>query len=589
MSTLHCKLGALVAVTAALGSAACGLPMADRAEEVVNQCSTSDTCGPTGVCVDGTCVSTRADLGGLSLQLDLPTTSPYGPGTSTLLELGAKGLAPVGEEPSGFVVPLDLVHPGLVAVSATMTLATPIPAGCELYAASADVSPTTHAVPMKLVLQPTDAARGLSLHAYTADAEADNVASALVPAGRYDVYASWTDHLPEADKGLLAGCDIPPVLLLDQTLGDAHVAVSLTVGEPQRISGDFQSFDLTGWTIDLVDNEGGRVIAAEQTLGAPSNGTTSFELASWVELRPLAVLRLTPPESAPAMPTIVWKLDAADVDGDNHVSFDLAPLAGQAPVLLEGTVLDEHGGEPLGAQVVVQSLAFAEPIGQNQAFQTSASTDGYGNFTLSLLPGTYLVSALPSDATLALSQQQLVLSAQSLPGHTVLVQPKSTIGGRATTSLGPASGIAVSFQPSASPPGTFIENLLAASAVGPSSATASTAADGSFSAALDPGVFDLSLRPSAGSGFPWLVRSRLTILPEQPAADLGELGVTNPVVLTGVVRAPDGTPLGNALVRAWLPIATSAQAGKETVLQIAETIAGVDGSYRLNLPASTSQ
>ena len=67
----------------------CGVPLEERGAELHNSCTLDEECGAGDRCAGGQCVSTRASLGGLLLQVDLPASSPFGAGTSTLKVLNA--------------------------------------------------------------------------------------------------------------------------------------------------------------------------------------------------------------------------------------------------------------------------------------------------------------------------------------------------------------------------------------------------------------------------------------------------------------------------------------------------------------------
>jgi hypothetical protein len=115
-----------------------------------------------------------------------------------------------------------------------------------------------------------------------------------------------------------------------------------------------------------------------------------------------------------------------------------------------------------------------------------------------------------------------------------------------------------------------------------------TIESGQLSMALDPGTFDLSIRPETESGYPWLVRPHIEIAPGDEVSQLGSLQVPFPVALQGTLLDADGKPVADAVIRAWLPIADS-NGEKSTVIQLAEIVTGADGSYVLLLPPSVTQ
>jgi len=147
-------------------------------------------------------------------------------------------------------------------------------------------------------------------------------------------------------------------------------------------------------------------------------------------------------------------------------------------------------------------------------------------------------------------------------------------------------------QASAAPALTYREAVLSSSELQPTSATGITDANGFFGVSLDPGNFDVFVRPGDNAQLPWLVEPRVNIPSSDVSqtADLGRLAITHPVILTGGVLSPVGNRLPGATIRAWLALPSP---DDETVLptavQIAETTADSAGNYRLLLPASISR
>jgi hypothetical protein len=179
-------------------------------------------------------------------------------------------------------------------------------------------------------------------------------------------------------------------------------------------------------------------------------------------------------------------------------------------------------------------------------------------------------------------------------GRAIDINPKASLEGSATSPQGGAAhDVSVLLQSSAPESATFLQSTLTISELQATNATTVTDGSGAFALAVDPGVLDVSLRPSSGSNLPWLVRPRVTIQPsaEPQKADLGLLAISNPVVLRGQVRSAAGHVLPGAQIRAWLTLPSTSDGGdaRPTAIQIAETTAGGNGSYQLLLPASISQ
>lgn len=593
------RRAALYLLLAAVASG-CGVPLKESDEPLVNSCSTDEDCGPEGVCRESMCVATRASLSGLLLQLDLPPQSPYGAGSSSLIVPADDGVLLEGKNEGGFRVGYDLAVPELVRISNVRLEVSPAPPGCV---AAGDGS-----VPVSVQLHPAGQPVGLPLTVYTSrstlvdDDEGERYRCSLeVPAGTYDIYVT-VDRNENDETDPNQDCALPPVLLTDHQLDSANVAIDVSVTSPTVLTGSVSGLNeklhLTDWTLELVENKNGRPISTpwvfERRAGIEPPG--EFTVSYWPELADEAVIRLSPPGGAAAMPTVLWLLDAVDLDGDQHVGLDLTALATATPVDIEGSVLDDASGSGVGATVTIQSRELlGGEFGANAAYRTTADAGSAGRFDVSLLPGTYKVIAQPGGAPdRAVTEASWKINQNDLGGgKTILLQPKTALVGAVQTAGGaPAFDVPASLQPSATPPLPYLDDVLSTYDVLPTNATALTDGGGGFSIPVDPGAFDLSIRPPEGSGLPWLVRARVTIqsTDEPTTADLGPLTVTNPVVLSGTLHSPQGQPLGGAVIRAWMPMGDDdGEQGLSTVIQIAQGLSDPSGRYQLYLPASISQ
>ena len=617
---------AMVTAALAVGMAGCGVPLLDPGATLVNTCTASEECGTDGVCLGGQCVSTRASLSGLLLQLDLPSSSLWGASTSTLLDPSEDGLVLQGRSDAGFVVSHDLVVPELVNISEVRLQIAQPPVGCS---AASDGS-----MPLVVQMQPAEQPVGLPLAQYSAKSELlhDGTetrysASLSVPAGQYDIYLQ-VDRDPSNPDDPNQNCRLPPVLLAAQNISGASVAVNVTASPDSTpveltgfVTGLSSNLSLEGWTIDLVENAGGRPISTSQSFGKRALGSGSsthwgggsgqggsggvpvppapFALSYWPKFAGEPLIRLTPPSDAVGMPTVLWLLSAVDLGGTNHVGLDLSALAAATPIKIDGSVLDESSGG-VGARVTIQSQALlGGEFGGNVAYRTTADAGSSGHFEVSLLPGTYKVIAVPGGApNEAITEATWKINQNDLGGgKTVVLNPKGSMVGTVLTPAGSAAfRVPANLQPSASPALAYLDEILSTYDLLPTTATALTDDSGAFSIPVDPGVFDLSLRPEDSSGFPWLVRAQVTVQPKTepaaPADDLGTLALSCPVVLEGQIRAADGSLLPGAVIRAWLPVPAApgdTDQSRPTVIQIARALSDANGSYALHLPASISQ
>ncbi|MBW2453697.1 MAG: hypothetical protein JRI68_04265 [Deltaproteobacteria bacterium] len=590
----------------------CGIPLAADAPTLDNTCDSNDDCGTGGVCRDGMCVSTKADLPGLLIQIDVPPDAPDAQGTSSLIDLAAMDVILQGQAANGFVVSHDLVTEHLVQVTAELQIAPP-PTECLPGTAGF----LENSVPISVELRPVVNAVGIPLTVYAGSSDArdpdSNAVSLDVAAGTYDVYL--VPVIPEnideeTDDDLNEPCRraIPPVFLPNQELTDATVGVQIaTGGEPRDLTGSFVGFDLQDWSVELVENKRGRVISTvDDDLETTSAvDPTNFAVKFWPEQLESdgvdAVIRLTPPEAKHelGMPTVLWHLTAVDLDGDYQVELDLSTLSQAEVIHIGAKVRDPSAGPDVGvpSTIVIQSEELLNgEFGGNVTYKTTVTTDGDGAFEAWILPGTYKVVAVPSSTTdRAITQVTWPFDPGDLgDGRAIDLEPKASLEGTATIPAGGAAhDVSVLLQSSAPESATFLQSMLRISELQATSATTVTGESGAFKLGVDPGVLDVSLRPSSDSNLPWLVRPRVTIQPsEEPQkADLGPLPISNPVVLKGIVESAGGHVLPGAQIRAWLtlPSTGNGSAERPTAIQIAETTASGSGSYRLLLPASISQ
>jgi hypothetical protein len=225
-----------IAVTAgsALIVSACGVPLEGTTAPLANQCTSESDCGATGTCHEGMCVSTLADLPAVLLQVQLPTTAPYGAGSSTLLDPESAGVILQGESPTGYWQAHDLVVPALVHITNARLQVSPVPEGCST---AADGS-----LPVSVQLQPAEAPVGLPLPIYSGKSslvgtglDARYECALEVPAGTYDVFLQVDRGSTEDDPN--AGCALPPVLLTGHDLEGDELAINVTVSAPTHLTG----------------------------------------------------------------------------------------------------------------------------------------------------------------------------------------------------------------------------------------------------------------------------------------------------------------------------------------------------------------
>jgi hypothetical protein len=597
---------ACVALAFAFAAAGCGIPLEGGATAIANACQSDADCGEGAACarLGATlrCASRRSDLGRVLLEVRPAPGTGFVANASSLIDLARLSSVPVsfeGSDPAGQVRSLSPSLPAAVAVH-----------GAVRVKPSVEVCPTAvdDSIPARVALRRVPrfaelpALEGLPPYSVEMESLPDPDAApgttgpyafdALVPPDDYEVYVT-----PQP----IDGCSVtpPPPAVLPARRVDADHPLELEPLEPPRKLTVTLAVptvaDIESWVFELVEPTEGRLISASLPLPSPTAGEVHLEVEYyWQEGAAAPILRVRPPEGN-AAPTVYWQLDVVDLGGTDDVKLSLSDLD-VAPLDLEGQVLDAAQQPVLGASVTIQSVKLSGSVARNGSYRLATQTDASGVFRAKLIPGRYSVVARPSttsDGTSAISVAEWEIKKGDLCcGRTLVLPSLVPLAGLVATATGqPMAGATVLLGPSTPKPTGFLVDALDA-AILPRQASTTVAGDGRFLVPVDPGSFDVSVRAATDdSGFPWLVRSRLTVQGGSAGPDLGLLTVAFPAFLGGVVIGPDGAAVPGATVRAWLPVrdAASADGFTGTVVQIGETTTGVDGSYGLALPPSLSQ
>ncbi len=245
-----------------------------------------------------------------------------------------------------------------------------------------------------------------------------------------------------------------------------------------------------------------------------------------------------------------------------------------SPVQFTGRVRDRDETPVPNATVRFLSTGIfaGTELGLEGSFSASATTDEEGRFGVPLLSGFYAITVTPPDDG---KSSWGVLTAEALVGEEVtateaLIVPEQ-IGFRgwvATFLDEPAAGV------------TVLARARTGAEAGLVNRTRETVTNelGAFAMTLDAGLYDVHVKVSPETGFPWLVEPELPV-----SADDGELSqgylLEPPIPLQGLVRTSQGESVANAVIRAH--ILKSSEDGAIRSIQVAETVSGEDGSYRL--------
>jgi hypothetical protein len=482
----------------------------------------------------------------------------------------------------------------------------------------------TYLVPADLTFTPSVRLLGLPSDSYRATIAPNGYTFGLsVPPGEYDVYIQPYRQPVEADGRTL--CPVPPRLLLRQTVG-TNLEFKLAEGATLPVKLVWPAgTDLTRWTLDLVDPDGGRSLAIPRVIRAEDlvsteNGTSTYvtklDYAPMYApnakgaLQPLSigttVLTLTPPADPTLVaPTFMAQLSGTQL-GDDPADIPPAVLeqktALPAPVHVEFLTDREQDGEAVGAVI---TLTATELEGVEDLFMSFTRTVSVGKSLamggVDLLPGKYRVVAVPTDpcdatACLASTETTWIVSSKqpTQAGKLISFSELVTLSGRAQVPSGEgATGATVRALASSSVVDWNIMNRAdGQAAVLPRARFGFVDPGGTFAFGTDPGVFDLRVEPDPATGFGWSVKPRFAVDGSESVADVGRLALALPIVYTGSVTTgvdANQTALPSALIRAYVYLSSDGKvlpqpAEGSVAVQVAETHSDVNGAFKLLLP-----
>ncbi len=600
---------------------------------IVNECSERADCGG-GRCERGMCVAQSGSTTALFLEV-----TPSGVGRHIT---GVPFFARFEDlEPRGSNLDIELMPPSRVNVAVSATARK----DCELLFVGKTpglvvAGAFDDSIPADVTFIPRERREfpGLPTTTYggsidTSGWESTPMAATAfsfqinVPAGYYDVYI-------EPSRAAEGGCDIPPSLVRDQYVaGDFELSVGLPNPLPLDVTVRWpaRGNSLAGWIVEVLDSVTGRRISTKAQLGEPVlSGEGSEQHAAYsasmlytpvyvsrqdMPLEPVQeligneIVRISPPVTADvsqslieqvAAPTIVASRRALELfpSGTGGVIEQRSLLP--APVIVESHVNADGAPDALAAEVtIVAKRIDGIDYGVLASFVRKVQTSGAGQIALKLLPGEYEVRAVPSSASRAMSISSWTVNGDKAfqSGRVIELGPAPRLRGDfwLPASGGP-NGAAVHLTPSA--PATLPDALamtLGDPRPSPRVGVEPVGSDGRFDIAIDPGSFDLTVRPEVRSRFGWYVSSPFVFDEGQGDTELeGALSAPWPVAYRGKVLlggSDVGTPVGGTLIRAFAYKDADGQftndpAQARTLVQIAETRADEDGKYELLIPAT---
>jgi hypothetical protein len=191
---------------------------------------------------------------------------------------------------------------------------------------------------------------------------------------------------------------------------------------------------------------------------------------------------------------------------------------------------------------------------------TAHSSPGTGHYVVTLPPGQYDVFVSPTDPSVAASASgTMTIRVQDLPPYnytagaqTLSASAFATLHGTVRAADGrPLPGARVEVHPAALDVATIDPRRWRRVRA------TTTAADGTYSLDVepDPGMLDMVVLPVDGTGFPVTTRSGVPVA--VGTTSLQDVVVPAPIAIDLVLHDPADNPVGDALVRAFVPSATS--------------------------------
>jgi len=421
------------------------------------------------------------------------------------------------------------------------------------------------------------------------DGEADYDFTAVLVAGEtYDVAVlPSTDMVmapgePSAEASAPAIRSLPPLYLeLFVEDGDLAVPVRFDIAFPAGLTNSCADAEDTGCKLEaVVLSSDGEMKVPEQGLQVRAIDRQTARVVSSIgetdengrflirigDARSGYLIRITSSAASDPFPSVSVEPQVA-FEGE---SIDIRRLE---PVQFSGRVRDSDDRPVPGATVRFLSTDIFEGSqpGLEGSFSGSATTNEEGTFRTELLPGEYAITVTPPEDvenTWGILATESRVDEDLTDAGTLIVPSQFSLRGLvATFDDELAAGVTV----------------LARARHGPDSSvhrSQETVSDdlGAFAMSVDTGFYDMQVKVSSESGFAWLVEPELVM-----SAERGDLArsyrLDPPIAVRGVIRTSDGQAVPDAQIRAY--VMTSSEGAASRTIQVAETVSGEDGSYRL--------
>jgi hypothetical protein len=341
---------------------------------------------------------------------------------------------------------------------------------------------------------------------------------------------------------------------------------------------------LDGWSAFVRAAATGRLVSQRAPLKG-SGGPVTLNTIGHLTFETGEVELVVEPPAGEAIPMLVSSVLTDSLKAD--IRYPALPLV---PVV-SGSVTDAVGNA-ISAELIFREardnlggrLTTTEPTDRFRSFlryATRVSATPQDGYRVRLPPGEYDVYVIPSaESGLAamLSTKFVVRTAlvkdESQAGRTLqVINALSTVTGSCSLTDGrPIGGAEVVAAPVVDPKGDP-QRL-------PRGGRAMTNDEGIFAMQIDPGLYDITVRPAQGSRFPWKVST--SHLVAKGLNDIAPIRVPPPIEIRMVLLDPARSAVPQAIVRAFV-VATAASAGAARAVEIGQWLTDPNGSAQLLL------
>ena len=353
-----------------------------------------------------------------------------------------------------------------------------------------------------------------------------------------------------------------PADLADACTDDLNIGCTLEA-DVLSVADEMEQAE-AGLQVRAIDKETGLVVSS--IAETDTNGHFAIRIGDTTSDY---LIRVTSSVGRDPFPAVSVDPDVAFADDPINKRIRIPRLS---PVQFSAQVRDTTDSPVPGATVRFLSTTILGEnlLGLEGSFAGSATTNEDGSFGTELLPGLYSITVTPPEdveTTWGILSTEALVGEETMETEALIVPSQFSLHGWVTTfRQEQASGVTVLARARS--------NVATVATHRSQEAVSNTL--GAFLMSVDAGHYDMHVKVPSETGFAWLVEPELVM-----SAERGDLlrsyELVPPIPIEGVLRTSDGAALPSALIRAYVLTGT----GPSRPIQVAETVTGEDGSYRL--------